>query len=620
MPLEIRIPMNDKELSQRKLEEYAKFERIIQAGRMNPIWFTEYMFGLKLIDYQAWQYMKSWVTKYVLWLASRGGGKTSTAGIFLMGKMLLIPSSVWYISTNSALQSIEVFKKIEDISFKRVPSFRTVTDLFREEVYRTSLNQTGFKHDPGGHTFSLYNNSEITTLSTNLAGIRGKRGSVLFDETAWQTVEQMRVVENYANVDSEFSLGTGNQLYQVPKNVPIQLIYASSAGDVEYPFFDKYKSFAFRMFMGDKDYFVCDININTVLHHSTVNGKKIKSHISMSSVEKAIEEDPEGAERELYNRFRKGVGLNGVVKMEDILSSSVVMKPVLQNDDGKRKFILCYDPARAFDGSILGIFEVIEDKDIGTVLRFANMISMVDTETDKKTPLPMNLQLEKIKKTMIKYNGEKAADWENIEFWIDAGSGGGGISAVADQLLEDWVDETGRKRRGIIDPDHKQYVTARARYTNAVPIVHLIEPTSHKKLIFDALEKMMRLHLITLPAYDNKDVLTFLNEKGEFVEYLLEAEEKMALTQSSLMINEVSYMVRYDNANGSVSYELSRDRANKMHDDRAYVMAMAAYALSTKRRSQLFEEEKEEVEDLIYYRPHTQSRWSSQGGGRHSRR
>lgn len=38
---------------------------------------------------------------------------------------------------------------------------------------------------------------------------------------------------------------------------------------------------------------------------------------------------------------------------------------------------------------------------------------------------------------MIKYNGERAAEWENIDFYIDAGSGGGGISAVADQLM-DW--------------------------------------------------------------------------------------------------------------------------------------------------------------------------------------
>ena len=85
---------------------------------------------------------------------------------------------------------------------------------------------------------------------------------------------------------------------------------------------------------------------------------------------------------------------------------------------------------------MLSIFQVINDKEVGYKLRLENVVSMVDQSTKNKTPLPMNAQLEIIKDLMIKYNGERAAEWENIEFYIDAGSGGGGISAVADQLLD----------------------------------------------------------------------------------------------------------------------------------------------------------------------------------------
>ena len=38
--------------------------------------------------------------------------------------------------------------------------------------------------------------------------------------------------------------------------------------------------------------------------------------------------------------------------------------------------------------------------------------------------------------------------WENIKkFYIDGGSGGGGYSAVADQLMLDWKDSMGVNQR-----------------------------------------------------------------------------------------------------------------------------------------------------------------------------
>ena len=49
---------------------------------------------------------------------------------------------------------------------------------------------------------------------------------------------------------------------------------------------------------------------------------------------------------------------------------------------------------------------------------------MVDTESRNKTPLSMNEQIKIIQREMIKYNGERAAEWENIQFYIDAGAGG----------------------------------------------------------------------------------------------------------------------------------------------------------------------------------------------------
>lgn len=590
--MEYYIPTTDKEFSQRKLEEYAKFEKIINWGRKDPIRFAEEFYGIKLIDYQKWCFMESWDKPFVLWLCSRGTGKTTLAAVYLQTKMVLIPNYNVFVSANSLSQSIDCFKKIEDLALQRIPSFKTVTDIFLAEVEKSPNNETGFLHNPAGHSFKIYNNSGLLTLSTNLNALRGKRGSVYYDETAWQTREAMAATEHFADVDASFGLGVNKQSYFDPIQMPLQLLYASSAGDVTYPFYEKYVTFAKKMFLGDRNYFVCDINANTVVNFSTVDGEKIKSHLTQAQIDKAVEEDPELANRELFNQFRKDGGQNAVVKMDVIVRNSESRPPLLYNDTGKKKFIFCYDPARNYDGSILSVFQLMQNKEYGYWLKLENVISMIDKNSRNKTPLPMPEQLKIIKKAMIEYNGERAAEWENIEFYIDSGSGGGGISAVCDQLMEDWVDDNGVKHRGIIDPEHKQYETARKKYTNAMPIVHLIDPKGYKKIIFDALQKMASLNLIKFTDYDNKDYIMIENKSGEFEKYELSFDEKIALVNINLLKMETSYMCRYDLPNGGVQYELAKDKKNVMHDDKAYTLAMGAYALAKLRREDLITQPK----------------------------
>lgn len=582
----VYTPMSHKELSQKKLEEYEKMSKVVQWGRKNPVKFAELMFGIKLIDYQAYCFMRTWTCQFALWAECRGAGKDTLAASYFMTRLTLIPDYSVYISSNTYAQSVESFNKLRDIALKRIPSFASVTDIFAREVDKTNTNsETGFLQAPTCK-FRLYNNAKLEALSSNLEGIRGKRGAVWFNETAWKTAEELAVVENYINVDTSFSTSTEKIRYFDPIQMPLQLLYTSSVGDVTYPFFEKYKTFYKKMLVGNNNYFCFDLNAYDILNHSTIDGEPIKSHLTREQIEKAIEEDPDNADVELFNKFRKGGGQNAVVTMDELIRNSTVRKPLLYNDTGKKKFIFCYDPARNFDGSVLSIFEVINDKDVGYKLRLVNVVSMVDQETKNKTPLPMPAQLDIIKDLMIKYNGERAAEWENIEFYIDAGSGGGGISAVADQLMEDWYDKYGTKHRGIIDPDHKQYETARKIYKNAVPIVHLVDPQGYKKIMYDAVSKMVKLNLIEFTEYDNKDYILIENKEGGFDTVQLTLDEKIALANMNIAKLQLSYMCRYDTPNGGVSYEIAKDKKG-MHDDYAYTMAEGGYALAMLRRTDL---------------------------------
>ena len=99
----------DLEVSQKKYDSYKRFCEIIQAGRKNPIWFAETIFGVTLLDNQKYVFMNSWTTPFCIWLESRAMGKTTLGAVFLMSKVLLFNDYKAVISSGTATQSIETF-------------------------------------------------------------------------------------------------------------------------------------------------------------------------------------------------------------------------------------------------------------------------------------------------------------------------------------------------------------------------------------------------------------------------------------------------------------------------------------------------------------------------------
>lgn len=598
------IPPTKVELTQRQLNDFALYTKVIQEGRRNPIWFTEEFFGVKQFDSQKVIFMNSWVARYVVWIIHRGFGKTSLSDIYDATRLVLIPNYKIYVSCNSASQSADYFRSLEDI-FKGInPTFKSITNMFLGEIVTSPTNRDGFSHDmSNGHNFMLRNDSSLRTLSTNLEAIRGKRGSVQADESLGMTRERAKVVDFFATTDQDFSLSVDKIQWKEPSTFPLQLMYTSSAGDVDTDLYDKYSLYSKKMIMGDRNFYVADLNIHSTLHHSTVDGIPTKSHISEELIEKSFKEDPDKAEQELLNKFRRGGGKNAIVPPDTLLACSQSYLPIMQGD-GKQKFVFCYDPARAFDNSILSIWLIIEDEQYGLMMKLARVVSMVDRQSAKKTPLPMPEQIKIIRQLLLDYNGDGAQPYENIiAFYIDAGAGGGGVSAVADNMMTDWEDENGNIHRGIIDPNHPQYITARSKYEDAVPIVKLVEPRGYKKLIYDALQKMMEAHLMIYPTYDGKDYLliqdpsqkkTSSDEEDRIIRIDLSVDEQVSLAQSELMKTEILYMERIESGSGNISFELIPEKRNKMHDDRAYTAALAGYALSCMRRSNIVTIEEDE--------------------------
>ena len=94
------------------------------------------------------------------------------------------------------------------------------------------------------------------------------------------------------------------------------------------------------LILGNKDYFVADINCDVVIR-GTVGGKIYPaSLLTQETVDAEMRNNQEKAMREYYNRFTEDGGVNQIIKRALITRNSYVRPPILCNDTSKRKFVL----------------------------------------------------------------------------------------------------------------------------------------------------------------------------------------------------------------------------------------------------------------------------------------
>ena len=468
---------------------------------------------------------------------------------------------------------------------------------------------------------------------------------VVFDECGFLDAEMMHTYAAFVIVSKGFATGKDrdgnsidmNRLRCIPDQIPNQLFYISSASSTDTEYYTLFRDFSKRMILGDVDYFVACIDCDVVLH-PTLHGKEIAPLYSKNVIDTAMRNNPEKARREYYCQFTTDAGTDAIIKRGVITRNEETRKPLLYNDTGDKKFALLYDPARQRDNSVILVIEIYDsemnDGSFEKKGRIVNCVNLIDVGKKIKSPMRTPEQVEYLKQMILDYNAG-ADGYDNIiGVYIDAGSGGAGVN-IADYLMPDWTDSKGVEHRGLIDKEFSEdYVS---EFPNAVDKVHLMSPTAFKSIMYEAAIELTNQDKISFTStYDNKGYLTVfdideceLKKKKEKIadelkkqklseeDYAIKFEEEVgkiqvntkvikldwrdeiALANIDAMKEEIINMVRKKRESGKDSFELTPEKVNKLHDDRAYVFAMAGFALMQERRKSLLKKPKNNYEDLL---------------------
>ena len=588
-------------MSERKRRICELDSESIAFYRRNPCIACEELLGIKLIDSQKYILQQSWNKPHVLCCCSRNFGKSFLGAIFMILKAILYENQAIYIVSSVGNQSKETFSKIEEIVLrigKTAASIRSLKDIVEKETRKTPNNKTGFQHNPESFHVEFFNGSEIFTLNGKPDNNRSRRATlVFFDEAAFSSDELIAVCEAFATQNTEFvtSVDEGFNPDTLKRKCPTQLVYASSQDDMGKMFYSHYKNFTKKMIAGDRDYFVADMICDTAIK-TFMNGKPYTPLLTQDKVDSAMKANREKALREYYNQPTRDGGVNQIVKWGTIRRNETFWIPQLSYKKDT-KITLALDPARTFDNSILGAMRIINDPDYGYIGEIINCVNMVDTASKKGYKLDSNRQLEEIRNYIALYNGQYN-DYVNIDcLLIDQGSGGGGVAAYADGLLNDWTGNDGRVHRGLIDESHDIYAGYKERYPNAVYKLKLISPKKYRTQMVDEFIELMNLGVIKFP-YEYKQEFISISENNEEEEkighYQLTDDEIVALVNIDLMKTETTSIYKYENAEKTTkTYALAKDKENTMHDDRFYVLIMLAHRLYELRRKQIIVPEPE---------------------------
>lgn len=524
---------------------------------------------------------------------------------FIMAKSILIPNFHAYIMSVTGGQSQETFGKMEDLALGQIASVTGTTQVFLNEILKKDAGQSGFVHDKNSHYCTLYNGSSINTLNSKAENIVGIRSNLNFYDEAGKIDRNFYdLTKPFATQNTDFITGSGVNANCYPRQMPNQIIYASSAEDIFTELWDAYKIGAMEMIMGNDKYFVCDIDCRFSLS-PTMNGKPFQALISKDKVDDAIEKNEFKANREYFNKFDTSGGQDALVNHSTLILNSQGYEPIFENPNGETKFLIIYDPSSKLDNSVILVAIFFKDPQKGHMLKIVNCKNLIEKKKNgEKKILQKPEQIKLIKQIILDYNGS-ALDYKNIErVIIDGGSGGGG-SDISQFLMPNWRGEDGTEHLGLIDKEDSYSKEFIDRFPAAKDILTLANFTRDKVKMYEDTQDAIYQGLVIFPKDLNpKNEMEFerINEQGttEYYWEKLDSKGVSAITEIEMMKYELMGIQKNKNTStNKISFDtVHSKKLEGLKDDRADCMAMACHYLMKLRAKDKLDNYKPEGNDF----------------------
>lgn len=597
MAVNVLYNLTDYELLEKQQEVFEKYCAILQWGRLNPVGFIETFFQLELLDYQKYVVAGTWPASVAVWLCSRNTGKSFLTAPYAMARSMLFANHNTYIMAPSGGQSQRTFSKIEDFALGNIASVIGTNRVFLGELVKYNNATLGFKHDKASHQCELYNGSGIYTLNSTAKNIVGVRSNLtIYDEAGKVDRDFFTLTKPFTSQDTNFMTGSGLNIELYPIQLPNQKLFISSAESADSELFDEYELCFEKMLLGDRSYFVVDLNCDHSLHPK-MNGKAYRPLINQSEVDDAMRLNPFRARREYFNKFDDLSSENALVNKLTIEKYAQTYLPVYKNE-GDKLYALLLDPSVKRDNAQLGVVELWHDDERGWMGRMVNLKNLVELAPNGEKKIKMQKdQIEVLKNFVLDYN-IGAQDYENIHSIIIDGGAGGGGTILGQYLLGDWKGKDRKIHRGFIDLDDADMKAYADDYPGACDKLTLFNFTRDKTALYNATAEILNQGLLIFPTDQN--VRQEIEQEYEDADGNLKVkvikltpEQSATLTELELAKEELCGMERTKTKDNRVKYDIALEKQKEgMHDDRADVCAFAAWLIYQLRNEDALSVEK----------------------------
>lgn len=582
----------DNNLTIRDKEALQKYVNLIQWGRAHPVQFIEQIMQVPLMDYQKWIISESWTVEYAVWVCSRNAGKSFLLGVYMQARALLYPKSIIQILSTSSRQANETFDTMEKIAKHQVKTLISDNSVFVDEIKVEKSDTDGFTHDKKtGSMVRLLNGSEIKAVTGTAKTVRGKRSNInVYDEAGTISRDFYDVTEPFCTQSSDFKTGANYDSEVYPKEVPNTRLYVGSATDTNSLFWEKYREAFKQMLIGNKKYFVADLDCEIPLH-PTQDGKPHSPLLSQDEIDRKTRENEITANREYHNIFDRFDQEDAMISRADIAANIETYLPHIKWAGKKHKYVITYDPAAKVDNAPVLITEIFKDDETHEIKgRFVHMENLVHTFNDgSKRPMRLDEQVDRLRQIIYEYNGkDNVPAYDNIMVLIDAGTGGQ-CPAIAQELCKDWTDANGKVHPGLYDETSEDMRRWVEKFPKAISgHMKLMEPTKYRTAFFDAARVLIPSGVMKFPPNCPKGN-SLVNDDGSDLH--LDRRHIASLLQMDFMKEELASMVRVRTPRGQVTYGLPPEKKKKCHDDRCYVAVMACWWIQQLRTDDTLGEE-----------------------------